>query len=138
MYLIHHIAGAFTHQPEELKSRISKKAADIIKRAFDDIDPKRQSVPNFDLFLRLMSERRYEGLLFADISAMTRYNRIGGPLTTILQREDLHARLVNGSDYPLPAVNLLIRTRALVQHGHITKDERAGPNEIHEYHPILF
>src|SRR5437868_10289407 len=61
-------------------------------------DPKRRRVPNFDLFLRLMSEKRYEGLLFADISAMTQYNRIGGPLTTILQREDLHDHLVNGSD----------------------------------------
>jgi len=95
-------------------------------------------VPNFDLFLRLMSEKRYEGLLFADISAMTQYNRIGGPLTTMLQREDLHDRLVNGSDYPLPAVNLLIRTRALVQHGYITKDERAWLNEIYDYNPLLF
>ena len=101
-------------------------------------DPKRQSVPNFDLFLRLMSERRYEGLLFADISAMTQYNRIGGPLTTILQREDLHDRLVNGSDYPLPAVNLLIRTGALVQQGYITKEERACLNEIYDYNPLLF
>jgi mannonate dehydratase len=95
-------------------------------------------VPNFDLFLRLMSEKRYEGLLFADISAMTQYNRIGRPLTTILQREDLHERLVNGSDYPLPAVNLLIRTRALVQQGYITKDERACLNEIYDYNPLLF
>jgi len=85
-----------------------------------------------------MSEDRYKGLLFADISAMTQYNRIGRPLTTILQREDLHDRLVNGSDYPLPAVNLLIRTRALVHQGYITKDERAGLNEIYDYNPLLF
>ena len=95
-------------------------------------------VPNFDLFLRLMSEKRYEGLLFADISAMTQYNRIGRPLTTILKREDLHERLVNGSDYPLPAVNLLIRTSALVRQGYITKDERACVNEIYDYNPLLF
>jgi predicted TIM-barrel fold metal-dependent hydrolase len=101
-------------------------------------DPERQRVPNFDLFLRLMLEKRYEGLLFADISAMTQYNRIGRPLTTILQREDLHDRLVNGSDYPLPAVNLLIRTGALVRQGYITKDERACLNEIYDYNPLLF
>src|SRR5437879_2227090 len=41
MCLIHHVAGAFTHQPEELKDNISAKAADLIKRAFDDIDPAR-------------------------------------------------------------------------------------------------
>src|SRR5215510_6292774 len=41
MCLIHHIGGAFTHQPEELKNKISAKAGDLIKRAFDDIDPAR-------------------------------------------------------------------------------------------------
>jgi hypothetical protein len=41
MCLIHHFAGAFTHQPEELSSRISVQAADLIKRAFDDVDPTR-------------------------------------------------------------------------------------------------
>ena len=41
MCLLHHIAGAFTHQPEEMKTRISTKAGDLINRAFDDIDPAR-------------------------------------------------------------------------------------------------
>src|SRR5207302_1072578 len=275
MCLIHHIAGAFTHQPEELKDNISAQAADLIKRSFEDIEPARLVdyhthiaglgngtngafvnpkmrtwrhplhkikfriylsagavndversdaqiverltrliknveghgrhrllafdknyrrdgttnlaktefyVPNdyvFDLtadhpdmFEPVISVNPYrpkaltelergaqrgarmvkwlpnamgidpsdelcEGLLFADISAMTQYSRIGGPLTTILQREDLHDHLVNGSDYPLPAINLLIRTRALVQHGYITKDERAWLNEIYDYNPLL-
>lgn len=75
-------------------------------------DPKRKRVPNFDLFLRLMADKRYEDRLFADISAMTQVNRIGRPLTTILQRDDLHERLVNGSDYPLPAINIVISTRS--------------------------
>ena len=101
-------------------------------------DPQRKRVPNFDLFLRLMDEKRYEGLLFADISAMTQYNRTGRPLTTILQREDLHERLVNGSDYPLPAINVLIRTGALRKQGYITFDERSWLNEIYDYNPLLF
>src|SRR3989441_9123227 len=105
----------------------------------EDLDSKnRMRVPNFDLFLRLMSEKRYEGLLFADISAMTQYNRIGRPLTTILQREDLHERLVNGSDYPLPAVYLLFKNSAPVPQEYITKDERACLNEIYDYNPLLF
>lgn len=37
---------------------------------------------NFDLFLELMNQKKYEGLLFADISAMTQYNRMGVPLLT--------------------------------------------------------
>jgi predicted TIM-barrel fold metal-dependent hydrolase len=100
--------------------------------------PQRKRVPNFDLFLRLMGEKRYEGILFADISAMTQYNRIGRPLTTILQREDLHERLVNGSDYPLPAINVLIRTGALQKQGYITREQRAYLNEIYDYNPLLF
>lgn len=105
----------------------------------EDLDDKyRRRLPNFDLFLRLMSEKRYEDLLFADISAMTQFNRSGVPLRTILQREDLHPRLVNGSDYPLPAINILIRTRSLVKQGYITGDERASLNEIYDYNPLLF
>jgi len=105
----------------------------------EDLDDKnRRRVPNFDLFLRLMGEKRYEGLLFADVSAMTQFNRSGVPLQTILAREDLHARLVNGSDYPLPAINVLIRTRSLVKQGYITTDERSSLNEIYDYNPLLF
>lgn len=104
-----------------------------------DLDrPDRRLVPNFHLFMRLMEEKRYEGLLFGDISAMTQRNRIGVPLTTILERAELHARLVNGSDYPLPAINIVISTRALARAGYITRAERTGLNEIYDYNPLLF
>jgi len=93
---------------------------------------------NFDLFMRLMDDKRYEGLLFGEISAMTQFNRAGKPLTTILAREDLHERLVNGSDYPLPAVNILIRTTNLLKHGYITSGGRYMLNEIYHYNPLLF
>jgi predicted TIM-barrel fold metal-dependent hydrolase len=101
-------------------------------------DSQRRRLPNFDLFLRLMAEKRYEGLVFADISAMTQVNRCGAPLTTILKREELHERLVNGSDYPLPAINALIRTSSLVKRGYITAAERACLNEVYNYNPLLF
>jgi len=93
---------------------------------------------NFDLFMRLMDDKRYEGFLFGEISAMTQFNRAGKPLTTILAREDLHERLVNGSDYPLPAVNILIRTTNLLKHGYITSGGRYMLNEIYHYNPLLF
>jgi mannonate dehydratase len=95
-------------------------------------------VDNFDLFLRLMDEKRYEGLLFGEISAMTQFNRSGKPLRTMLAREDLHERLVNGSDYPLPAVNLLIRTRPLVKQGYISGEQGDWLKEIYDYNPLLF
>ena len=101
-------------------------------------DPERKRIPNFDLFMRLMEDKRYEGLVFADISAMTQFNRIGKPLKTILSREDLQERLVNGSDYPLPAINVLIRTTPLVKQGYITPEERLYLKEIYDYNPLLF
>jgi uncharacterized protein len=105
----------------------------------EDLDSKdRKMVDNFELFLRLMDDKKYEGLLFGEISAMTQFNRIGKPLHTILRREDLHERLVNGSDYPLPAVNVLIRTRPLVKQGYITPPEGKCLREIYDYNPLLF
>jgi predicted TIM-barrel fold metal-dependent hydrolase len=101
-------------------------------------DPERKRIPNFDLFMRLMEDKRYEGLVFADISAMTQFNRIGKPLKTILNREDLQERLVNGSDYPLPAINVLVRTTPLVKQGYLTPEERLYLKEIYDFNPLLF
>ena len=105
----------------------------------EDLDSKdREQMDNFDLFVRLMDEKRYEGLVFGEISAMTQFNRVGKPLHTILAREDLHERLVNGSDYPLPAVNILIRTRPLVKLGFLSKSEGESLKEVYDYNPLLF
>ena len=105
----------------------------------EDLDSKdRPKVHNFDLFLRLMDEKRYEGLVFGEISAMTQFNRVGKPLQTILAREDLHERLLNGSDYPLPAVNILIRTRPLVKQGYLSESEGQSLKEIYDFNPLLF
>jgi len=105
----------------------------------DDLDdPERKTLPNFDLFLRLMDEKKYEGLVFGEISAMTQFNRVGKPLTTILSRTDLHDRLVNGSDYPLPAVNILIRTKPLLTLGYLTPSECESLKEIYHFNPLLF
>jgi uncharacterized protein len=104
----------------------------------EDLDSKnRKIVDNFELFLRLMDEKRYDGLVFGELSAMTQFNR-SAKLRTLLAREDLHERLVNGSDYPLPAVNLLIRTRPLVKQGYINSDEADSLKEIYDYNPLLF
>ena len=83
----------------------------------EDTDNPGKKAHNFEFFLRLMDESRYDGVIFGDISAITQFNRIGVPLQTILEREDLHSRLVNGSDYPLPAINFLIQTKPLVKGG---------------------
>jgi len=105
----------------------------------DDLDSRDAKKVNcFDLFLRLMDEPKYRGLLFGEISAMLQFNRMPIPFTTILKRQDLHPRLVNGSDYPLPAINSLIWTRSLARNGFITAEERQSLNEIYDYNPLLF
>ncbi|MBL8858605.1 MAG: amidohydrolase [Planctomycetes bacterium] len=101
-------------------------------------DPAGAQADNFDLFLRLMDEPRYVGLAFGEISAMTQINRCGRPLEQLLARTDLHERLVNGSDYPLPAINVLFSTCKLARLGYITDDERALLNEIYDVNPLLF
>lgn len=104
-----------------------------------DIDnPGKGMANNFDLFLRLMDEKKYEGLVFGDISAQLQFNRLSGPLKKILARPDLHHRLVNGSDYPLPAMNMIIMTSKLARKGFITAGERKALNEIYRYNPLVF
>ena len=105
----------------------------------EDLDDKeRRRTHNFRLFMRLLEDKRYDGLVFGDISAMTQFNRIGEPLSTVIAREDIHRRLVNGSDYPLPAINVLIRTKPLVRAGYIDAEERASLREIYHFNPLLF
>jgi len=105
----------------------------------EDLDaPARPRVAAWRLLLRMMDEPRWRGLLFADISAVTQANRLPGPLPALLQRADLHSRLVNGSDYPLPAVNILIRTSRLAELGLIPPDERRALNEIYDFNPLVF
>lgn len=101
-------------------------------------DPARARRPSWELFLRMMDDPRWDGLLFGDISAATQANRTPEPLATLIRREDLHARLVNGSDYPLPSVNVVISTRKFVSLGMITADERTALNEIYDVNPLLF
>jgi mannonate dehydratase len=93
---------------------------------------------SFDLCLRLLAESRYEGRLFADISALTLANRAGRPLGELLCSRSLQDRLVNGSDYPLPAVDPLISTWQLARMGFLDARERPALEEIFEANPLLF
>jgi len=111
-------------------------ASDGRNRDLDD--PEQPLVPGFDLLLRLMDEPRYRDRLFGEISAVTFFNHLDKPLETLLARSDLHPRLVNGSDYPLPGINLLIMTGRLARLGFISDRERDQLNEIYRYNPLLF
>jgi hypothetical protein len=95
-------------------------------------------VANFDLFLRLMDDPKYAELLFGDLSAITQFNRLPRPLGVLLARDDLHPRLFNGSDYPLPAVNVIIHLSPLIDAGYLPESDREGLEEIYDVNPLLF
>ena len=103
-----------------------------------DRGPDAPSVPNLDLFTRLMDEPRYRGLLFGDLSAMTQINYNDAGLIAILTRADWHGRLVNGSDYPLPGVMPLISARHLVRAGLLDETDVPLLSAVRRYNPMLF
>lgn len=97
-----------------------------------------QKVPCFDLALKMMSEEKYQNNLFADISAVASVNRKSNVLPTLLARKDLHHRLVYGSDYPIPAINVMVSTKLLASRGLLTDDEAKQLTEIYSYNSLLF
>lgn len=95
-------------------------------------------ISNFDLFARLMHEEDYINNLFGEISAITQINRIGAPLETILKNKNWHDRIVNGSDYPLPAIMPLFSLKWLQFKKYITATEADVLAKIRVYNPLLF
>ncbi len=101
-------------------------------------DPQKKEVRSFDLAIRLMEESAYEEQLFCEISVLIQFNRFDPYLSELLKRQDLHSRLINGSDYPLPAVNVIIHLGKLVNAGLITPQQETRLKEIYQYNPLLF
>ncbi|MCC6900907.1 MAG: hypothetical protein IT377_18155 [Polyangiaceae bacterium] len=105
----------------------------------EDLDAhERLKVQAFDAFMRLFSDARFDKLLYADISALTQFHRLPTALRELLIAQGLHGRLLNGSDYPLPAIDPIISTRMLERGGFIKAKDRAGLNEIYAHNPLLF
>lgn len=95
-------------------------------------------VDNFDLFMRLMNDSRYDGKLFADVSAMIGFKRLGTPLDTAITDKKLQSRLLFGSDYPVPCLNIVVNLSMLEKYGYINSDEGNTLREIYYYNPLLF
>lgn len=103
-----------------------------------DLDHGGRRVASFDLFARMMAAPAHRDRLFADISAITQRNRSMAVARTILERDDWHARLLNGSDYPLPGVMPLFAPAAFARAGLL--DQAAVPvlDELRGHNPLLF
>jgi mannonate dehydratase len=65
-------------------------------------------------------------------------NRAGPALAKVIERGDWHARLLNGSDYPLPGVMPVFSVDYLVSLKLV--EESAAPvlKEIRSHNPLLF
>jgi len=96
------------------------------------------AIDSFELFARLMDEPRYVGRLYGDISAMTQTARAVPALAHVIGREDWHARLLNGSDYPLPGVFPLYSVDYMVELGYIEKSAAPLFKGLREHNPLLF
>lgn len=95
-------------------------------------------VPSFGLFARLMDEPAHRGRLFGDLSAVTLGNRSEDVVSTLLGRGDWHARLLNGSDYPLPGVLPLVALDRFVARGMLAAEAVPVLREIRDHNAILF
>ena len=94
--------------------------------------------PAFELFARLMDEREWRGLLLGDVSALFLANRDAAVWRTVLARDDWHARLLHGSDYPLPCLAPLVRLSPLVRAGVLHTREVAALEALRAHNPLLF
>ena len=104
----------------------------------EDLDRGGARTDSFELFARMMGERRYEKHLFGDISAMTQRNRAGPALARVLEEEAWHPRLLNGSDYPLPGVMPIFSVDYLINVGLLDKESAPILSEIRQHNPLLF
>lgn len=95
-------------------------------------------VESFQLFARMMQEPRYARLLYGDVSAVTQVNRAGGTLAQLIEREEWHARLLNGSDYPLPGIMPIFSVEYLASLGLIGPSAAPVLAEIRSHNPLLF
>jgi len=103
-----------------------------------DRGPNGPIVPSFALFTRMMGIAQYRGRLFGDISAVTQLNRANDVLVTLLEREDWHPRLLNGSDYPLPGVMPIFSVGDLVERGLLEASSGELLKTIRSHNPLLF
>jgi hypothetical protein len=103
-----------------------------------DRGPDGPEVSNFRLFARLMGEARYAKNLYGDVAAVGQRLRAGKPLRVLLQRRDWHARLLYGSDYPLPGVQPIFSPHGLATDGFLTQEQAEFLIELRRYNPLLF
>ena len=106
-----------------------------------DFDHDGRLEDNLTLCLRMLKEsienpKEGDGKLYGDISALGIF-MCQKQLCTILDTPEIHHRLFNGSDYPIPAINILVHLWGAKRAGMITAKEATSLREIYNYNPLL-
>jgi mannonate dehydratase len=103
----------------------------------EDLDNHKKSVKSFVLFSRLMDTPDYNKLVFGEISATTLFNH-AWVIKPLLTHQDWHSRLINGSDYPLPAILPLVSTKHLQRQGLLEENHLNFLQTLRNYNPLMF
>lgn len=124
--------------PLALGVRVIAAHCASLGQAIDTEKRSRPAVPAFDLFARLMDEPAHRGLLYGDLSAVFQRNRKPAVWHAVMKRRDWHARLLHGSDHPLPGLMPLFSLPALVKAGLLPEAEVAPLQQLREHNALLF
>jgi len=84
-----------------------------------------------------MDTPAYQKLVFGDISATNLFNH-AWVIKPLLERKDWHTRLLNGSDYPLPAILPLVSTTQLARAGLLQDEHLLFLQTLRNYNPLMF
>lgn len=103
----------------------------------EDLDNQHKTIKSIELFFRLMDTPDYQTLVFGETSALTLVNHAWA-IKPILARQDLHARLLNGSDYPLPGILPLVNTQYLQGLGLLEDAHVPFLQALKHYNPLMF
>jgi uncharacterized protein len=106
-----------------------------------DLDNDCRLEDNLTLFLRMMNEslespQEGSGKLYGDLSALSIF-LCQKQLCTLLEKPEIHHRLLNGSDYPIPAINPLVHLGSARRAGMLTGQEALLLREIYDFNPLL-
>ena len=85
-----------------------------------------------------MDEHDGRTRLLGDVSALFQANRSPAVWRTVLATTRWHARLLHGSDYPLPGVGPLYRLGKLVDAGLLAPEAVAPLQALRRDNPLLF
>jgi uncharacterized protein len=100
-----------------------------------DKGPNGPYVESFALFARVFE--KYPDA-YGDISAMTQVNRAGPALVRAIESGEWHARLLNGSDYPLPGLMPVFSVGYLVSLKLVPESAAQVLRDIRAHNPLLF